>query len=93
MDASSFKDWVTAGEMLYSQALTEYQDLEAQLQCVEQLLVTKRTELNRIAQLIGKPPLESNHRLNAQLVDPAASAAPIVSQVTRAFNGRGLGRG
>jgi hypothetical protein len=65
----SFKDWISEGESLYNAALKEYQSIEQQLDDLEAKLAAKKAEVNQIAQVIGKPPVETNRRLTAQLVE------------------------
>ena len=66
--ATSFQEWLQQGEHLYNTALREYHDIERQLGELETRLVEKQNEVNQIAQMIGKPPVEGNRRLTAQLV-------------------------
>jgi hypothetical protein len=90
----SFKDWLAEGESLYAATLKEYQAIEAQLDDLEARLVAKKNEVNQIAQVIGKPPVESNRRLTAQLVDDHGpnSVPNSPATIARALTGRGLGR-
>jgi hypothetical protein len=79
------------GEELYSLAMKEYHDLEMQLSDVERRLAAKQDEVNQIAQIIGKPIVEGNRRLAAQLLDEhAAHPAPphSSSTIARALSGR-----
>ena len=91
----SFRDWLSEGESIYSAALHEFQALEAQIESLEQQLTTKKAELNQIAHVIGKPPVEGTRRLSAQLLEAehaasaAASAIP-AGNMARALSGRGL---
>jgi hypothetical protein len=71
--------------------MNEYRGLEAQLEQVEKALGAKRTEVNQIAQVVGKAPVEPTRRLSAQLVE-AESVPTVVGTMTRALTGRGLGR-
>ncbi|GIW77863.1 MAG: hypothetical protein KatS3mg104_2926 [Phycisphaerae bacterium] len=90
----TFKDWLNEGETLYQQALQEYQALEAQIQDLEQKLAIKKDEVNQIAAVIGKPPVEStNRKLTAELVDhhTSGSVANSPATIARALTGRGLG--
>jgi cell division septum initiation protein DivIVA len=59
--------------MLYQSALQEHHALEAQLDELERRLAAKQTELNQIAQMMSKPPIEGNRRVSAQLVTPPVS--------------------
>ena len=98
--ASAFQEWLQQGERLYDNALHEYHEIERQLAELEGRLVEKQAEVNQIAQIIGKPMLEGNRRLSAQLVaaevldvvaDRAAtpgSNANIARALTGKFGGR-----
>lgn len=90
----SFKEWLGEGESLYNSTLAEFQQLEQQLVELEQRLAAKKAEVNQIAQVIGKPPVESQRRLSAELVDPgqANSVPNSPATIARALTGRGLGR-
>ena len=83
----SFQDWFTEGETLYTEALAEYQALEGQIQELELRLAEKRTEVNQMAVMLGKPAVENNKRLTAQLVDQPPQSG-VVGAVTRALTGR-----
>ena len=65
---ASLQQWLQQGEMLYSTALKEYHALESQLEELERRLTTKRAEVNQIASVVGKSPVEGARRLSAQLV-------------------------
>ena len=69
--ASAFQEWLQQGERLYDTALREYHETERQLAELESRLVEKQAEVNQIAQIIGKPMVEGNRRLSAQLVAAA----------------------
>jgi hypothetical protein len=89
----SFRDWLSEGEKLYSTALGEYQTIETQIDDLEQRLAAKKAEVNQIAHVIGKPPVEGNRRLTAQLVDGDShniNTAP-AGNIARALSGRGIG--
>src|SRR5437016_6340196 len=90
----SLQEWLTEGEQLYNAAMNDYQHLEQQLDDLEAKLAAKKAEVNQIAQVIGKPPVESNRRLTAQLVEEhGPSSVPNSSAtIARALTGRGLGR-
>jgi hypothetical protein len=60
--SKTLRDWLAEGEQLYSAAMQEYQSIEAQLDELEVKLAAKKSELNQIAQVIGKPPVEGNRR-------------------------------
>jgi hypothetical protein len=88
--AKSISEWMTEGEELYATALKEYQLIERQLDELERRFQAKKDEVNQIAQIIGKPPLEGSRRLTAQLVDDRApnSAPNASSTIARALAGR-----
>ena len=90
----SLNDWLAEGEALYNAALAEYQQLEAQLDELEARLAAKRAEVNQIAQVVGKPPIENSQRLTAQLVDDTGpqSVPNSPATIARALTGRQLGR-
>lgn len=88
--AKSFRDWFAEGEAIYAQALSEYQALESQLEQLESRLSEQKTELNQIAQMIGKPPVQANQRLSAQLIEHHETPTGAIGAVTRALTGRGL---
>jgi ferritin-like metal-binding protein YciE len=95
--ASSFQEWLQQGENLYNSALRDYHDMEQQLVELESRLTEKQNEVNQIAQVIGKPIVEGNRRLSAQLVSaevvdvpdrnhpPASSNANIARALTGKF--------
>jgi hypothetical protein len=87
---------LSEGESIYNTTLSEFQAIEAQIEALEQQLLTKKAEVNQIAHVIGKPPVEGKHRVSAQLIDaeqaasaPAGVVAP-VGNMARALSGRGL---
>jgi hypothetical protein len=65
---ANFQEWLQQGEALYQAALRDYHSIEAQLDDLESKLVAKQAEVNQIAQVIGKPPVEGTRRPNSQLV-------------------------
>jgi hypothetical protein len=68
VSAANFQDWLKQGEALYQTALKEFHDVEAQLAELESRLVAKQAEVNQIAQVIGKPPVESSRSGAAAVV-------------------------
>ena len=68
MASSAFQEWLQQGEHLYNNSLREYHDIERQIADLEAQLGAKQNEVNQIAQIIGKPMVEGNRRLSAQLV-------------------------
>ena len=92
--SKSFKDWLSEGESIYQAALKEFQSLEMQLQELETQLLQKREEVNSIAAVIGKPPVEpSVHRLAVEIVDGHGPGSIPASRntIAKALTGRGLG--
>ena len=92
--ASSFQEWLQQGENLYNSALREYHDIERQLAELEGKLAEKQNEVNQVAQIIGKPLVEGNRRLSAQLTEivevpertpPTGSNANIARALTGKF--------
>lgn len=92
--AKSIQDWMREGEELYAASLRDYQSIEAQLTELEQRLATKQQEVNQIAQIIGKPMVEGNRRLAAQLVEDHGphSVPNSPATIARALAGRQLNR-
>src|SRR5688500_7452265 len=69
--SGNFQEWLQQGDALYQAALKEYHEIEAQRDDLESKLVAKQAEVNQIAQVIGKPPVEGTRRLSTQLVAAA----------------------
>jgi hypothetical protein len=98
----NFKDWMAEGEQIYGDTLAEYQNLQTQLEELEQKLIAKREEVNSIASVIGKPPVDPPRRAGGhaqanaaavQLVDRDVSGAPIPASrntIAKALVGKGL---
>jgi hypothetical protein len=92
--AKSIAEWMSEGEALYASSLKEYEELNAKLQELETVLMQKQEEVNQIAQIIGKPLVEGNRRLTAQLIDEHGpkSVPNSPSTIARALTGRNLNR-
>ena len=93
--SKTLQDWLSEGEHLYNSALAEYQALEQQLEDLESKLAAKKAEVNQIAQVVGKPPVENTgKRLTAELIDSHGpnSVPNSPATIARALTGRGLGR-
>ena len=73
----NFQEWLQQGESLYQAALKEYHDMEAQLDDLESRLVAKQAEVNQIAQVIGKPPVEGTRRVSGQIVSAEVIDVPV----------------
>ena len=52
--SNNFQNWVQQGESLYTEALEQFHQLEAQLADVERQLAEKQEEVNRIAQMAAQ---------------------------------------
>jgi hypothetical protein len=77
--AKIVQQWLSQGETIYAGLVKECQALEAQLEDLETRLAAKHAEVNQVAQIIGKPMVEGNRRLSAQLVTsyaPDAQSTP-----------------
>lgn len=87
--AGNFQEWLQQGDALYQAALKEYHAIESQLDDLEAKRVAKQAEVNQIAQVIGKPPVEGNRRLSAQLVAADIIDVPGAGGIDRAPTGPG----
>jgi hypothetical protein len=90
----SIKDWLNEGEELYGQAMEEFHALEAQLEELEAKLAAKQDEVNQLAAIIGRQPVELNHRKpTVQIVEGHAPGSIPASRntIAKALTGRGLG--
>ena len=92
--SKSIADWIKEGEALYEAVLKEFEELDGRLQQLEKQLAQKQDEVNQIAQVIGKPLVEGNRRLSAQLVDDHGPLSVPNSSTTiaRALSGRNINR-
>jgi len=95
--AKSVTEWMREGEELYTAVLKEYHDKEAQLDELEQQLMAKQEEVNQLAQIIGKPPVDSQRRVPAQLMEERSVSSPMPSSsspvtIARALAGRAMNR-
>ncbi|HWB52737.1 MAG TPA: hypothetical protein VG722_01030 [Tepidisphaeraceae bacterium] len=91
----SFQDWLKEGEDLYNNALAQFQALESQIEELEKQLTDKKAELNQIASVIGKPPVEGTRHVAAQIVEPERQSPNnpnSAAAIARAMTGRSLGR-
>lgn len=92
--AKSIAEWMREGEELYLSALRDFEELETQLQDIEKRHAVKKDEVNQIARIIGKPMVEGNRRVVAELVDDigSMSVSNSSSTIARALTGRNLTR-
>jgi predicted nuclease with TOPRIM domain len=84
----NFRDWFTEGESIYTEAIKEYESLQAQIEELEARLESKREEVNQVAQMLGKPPVEGSRKVTAQLVEHQPPP-PVIGSIARALSGRG----
>ena len=91
--AKSLKDWLDEGESLYAEALKELQSLEAQMEELESRVAAKREELNQIAAVVGKPPVEPSRKPAVQIVETHGPGSIPASRntIAKALTGRNLG--
>lgn len=89
----SLQEWLQEGEVLYNEALKQFQELEMQLEDLESRLAAKRDEVNQIAAVIGRPTVESKRRASVQIIDAQAPGSIPASRdtIAKALTGRGLG--
>lgn len=102
MPSKSITDWLSEGDQLFGETLAEYHELESQLAELEDRLSEKYTEVNKLASIIGKPPVEGRKIVTAQLLggppipgghEGNGHAIPnSPATIARALQGRGLGR-
>jgi hypothetical protein len=101
---NNLQSWLTQGEQLYAAALAEFHALEAQLDDLELKLAAKQAEVNQIAQIINKAPVEQrrhNGVVQAEVMEdpghhrlpiPAAMASPSTNNsnatIARALTGK-----
>jgi hypothetical protein len=91
--AKSINDWIREGEELYLLALKDFEELTAQLEDLEKRHTLKKDEVNQVARIIGKPIIETNRRVMAELVDDQDGPSPTSSStIARALTGRNLTR-
>ena len=74
--AKIVQQWLAQGEAIYAGLVKECQALESQLEEIETRLASKQAEVNQVAHIIGKPLVEGNRRLSAQLVTSYAQEGP-----------------
>jgi chromosome segregation ATPase len=92
---TKFNDWLAEGEQLYTTAMAELEELARELESLEQRLAAKRDEVNQIATVIGKPEVEDNRRLSAEIVGGEGQTKSVPNSsntIARALTGRNIGR-
>jgi hypothetical protein len=76
----TLQEWLQEGEQLYDVAVNDYRNLESQLDDLEQRLAAKLHEVNQIAQMMGKPPMEPAKRFSAQIIEaPGRNGAGVAA--------------
>lgn len=90
--AKSLKEWLSEGEQLYGQAMAEFQSLEKQIEELEVQLQAKKEEVNQVAAVIGRTPVEAGRRPTVQVVEAHAPGSIPNSKhtIAKALMGRGL---
>lgn len=86
----SYKDWLAEGESLYSNLLNEFEVVQAQINELEKQLIAKRSEVNELASIIGKPVLEQAQRLSVNAIDVPPPALPPRTPTSSASIARAL---
>ena len=96
VNTTSFQAWLQQGEQLYSTALNEFHAMEAQIEELQAKLAAKMDEVNRIAQMIGRPSVEGGRRgsvdlVPAQIIDdvqPRTGTPNSNATIARALTGK-----
>lgn len=89
LPARSLQEWLAQGELLYAAILKECHSIESQMAELENRLAARQAEANQIAHVIGKPVIDANRRLSAQLVTSYAPepSSRTTSHIARALSG------
>jgi hypothetical protein len=87
----SVREWLAEGEALYQASMQEYQDLQEQLADLEAKIEAKREEINQVAHVVGKPPLDPVKKPNSVQIIERDLQSMTRNTVTKALTGRGLG--
>ena len=75
---SNLQSWLHQGEQLYQTALNEFRAIETQLDELEAKLAAKQQEVNQIAQVIGKPPVDSGRRGVVAAASSSANGSHVI---------------
>ena len=59
--AKSLADWLQEGDEVYQATVEEYRQLEEQLRELATRWRTKKAEIDKLAGILGKPPLPEEH--------------------------------
>ena len=90
--STNFQEWLQQGDALYQAALKDYHAIEAQLDELEAKLLAKQAEVNQIAQVIGKPAVESTRRIGGtEIIDMperGPTGAGSNASIARALTGK-----
>jgi seryl-tRNA synthetase len=79
----TIQQWLQQGESLYQTAVKEFHAIEAQLQELETRLTAKLTEVNQIASLLGKSPVESARRSGGEMSTTQIVSSGPIEEVER----------
>src|SRR5208283_334832 len=69
-------DWLSEGESLYAAAVAEHQQIQQEVDEMERKLEAKRHEINQLAHVLGKAPIEGSHRVAPPVPPPTATPVP-----------------
>lgn len=87
MARKSVQDWLKEGEELFNESLAEFHELESQIAALEEKLAGKHTEVNKLAAIIGRPPVDSRKIVTAQLVPSNTNGSAASANGSAAPNG------
>lgn len=101
--AKSLQEWLQEGQELYDAAIAEYRRLEEQSQEIQQKLAAKRSEVNQISRMIGKPSIDESPHTHGgasavangvDVIDPnSPNSAPYTrNTIARALTGQPIRR-
>jgi hypothetical protein len=96
--AKSIEEWLKEGEGLYEAAMGEYRQLEDQIAELKKQRNAKRSEVNQLGRVIGKPQIEavpsspnaSGHAADGPTVEVIEPGAPGSVPNTRSSIARAL---
>jgi hypothetical protein len=92
--SKSFKEWLGEGEAIYAGLIDEFRRSEQQIVELETRVAGLLAEVNHVAAVIGKPPLDRRRAgsgaLQGELVDAPVNAPPMGQPPTSANIARAL---
>lgn len=92
---ANVKDWLRDGETLHAALVQEYADLEQQIEELESRLASKAAEANKLARILGLPPIDTGGRRGSSdlvLTDDADNDRPAAVVPTPAVTIHTTGR-